>query len=261
MQFIVRLIIFSFVMMSSLAAAENLHIYADYKAMPKNWQAEDGSAKGIQVEILEEISRRTGIKFTYSFAPWNRVYAQSEDGRGGIIGFSKTSARQKHWDYSDPLYFDELTFVTIKEKEFEFSGLASLKGMRIAIKRGASYGDDFETAIKQGVFKTIETANRTGQMQMLTRDRVDAVLLSPGEIALEGVIAENDWLQNHRDDFVLITPPYKLDPNYLGIPKSMNKSHLLEPINAALKEIFADGTHKKIVERVTKEAVSLIRKK
>ena len=130
--------------------------------------------------------------------------------------------------------------------------------MRIAIKRGASYGDDFEEAIEHSVFKVVETANRTNQIQMLTRNRVDAVLLSPSTISLESAIAENKWLQAHRDDFSLITPPYKLDPNYLGIPKTLKKSYLLTPINAALKDIFADGTHAKIVTRVTREAVAYI---
>ena len=46
----------------------------------------------------------------------------------------------------------------------------------------------------------------------------------------------------------------KLDPNYLGIPKSMGKSHLLDPINAALKSIREDGTFTRIVEVNTEKA-------
>ena len=261
MKFFVSLCLFSFLLVNTSQAADVLHIYADFRAMPKNWQNDNGDAEGIQIEILEEVSKRTGIKFTYTFAPWNRVFAQSEAGRGAIIGFSKNRAREKLWDYSDPLYFDELTFVTLKQKRFEFKNLESLRGMRIAIKRGASYGDDFEAAIKNGIFTVIETVNRAGQIQMLTRDRVDAVLLSPGKIALEGLIAENKWLQAHREDFALVKPPYKLDPNYLGIPKSLHKSYLLGPINAALKDIYAEGLHAEIVDRVTQKAIDIIRKK
>jgi hypothetical protein len=43
MRFIVCWFMLSFMATSSLAAAESLHIYADYKAMPKNWQAENGT--------------------------------------------------------------------------------------------------------------------------------------------------------------------------------------------------------------------------
>ena len=51
-------------------------------------------------------------------------------------------------------------------------------------------------------------------------------------------------------------PPYKLDPNYLGIPKAMNKSYLLESINAALTNMRSDGTHKTIVDRNIQKVLS-----
>ncbi|MBT4627205.1 MAG: amino acid ABC transporter substrate-binding protein [Rhodospirillales bacterium] len=241
-------------------AGETLHIFADSHAKPKNWEGSNGEPRGIQIEILEEVTKRTGIEFTYFFAPWKRVFISSEAGKGGIIGFSKTKERAKLWDYSLPLYYDELVFVTTKEKVFSFNGLESLKGKEIGIKRGASYGDDFESAIARNLFKIVETADREGQMQMLAKGRLDAILLSPGRIALESLIADHKWLRDHKDNFVLISPPYKLDPNYLGIPKSMNKSHLLEPINMAIKAMNEDGTHKRIVDRITAEVIAEIHK-
>jgi ABC-type amino acid transport substrate-binding protein len=85
-------------------------------------------------------------------------------------------------------------------------------------------------------------------MRMMTLDRVDAVLISPGNIALAAVISENQWLQQHKNDFVVVQPPFKKDPNYLGIPKQMNKSDLLPEINQALLDIQQDGTYEKIVD-------------
>jgi ABC-type amino acid transport substrate-binding protein len=235
----------------SFASAEtlNLHIVGDDSAKPKNWLDSNGQPTGIMVDLLAEITERTSIEFTYELAPWNRSLKLSSEGRGAIIGFSKTAEREKTWDYSIPMYFDELVFVTSKTKQFSFENLDSLKGMRLAIKRGASYGDDFESAREKGSFVVTETTDRTGQMRMLSLDRVDAILLSPGKLALESIIHENKWLEEHRNSFVVIEPPYKRDPNYLGIPKSMNKSHLLPLINQALKEINTDGTYKKIVDR------------
>jgi ABC-type amino acid transport substrate-binding protein len=232
---------------STLAVAESLHIVADHKAMPKNW-VEDGEAKGIMIDLLSEVTERTGIEFSYEFGPWNRILNLSRNGAGGIIGFSKTEERMAFWDYSIPMYYDELVLVTTKAKQFEYTGLDSLKGKRIAIKRGATYGDDFEKAVEVGLFTLIETEDRSGQMRMMNLDRVDAVLLSPGKMALASVISENEWLREHQDDFVVIQPPFKKDPNFLGIPKQMNKSHLLPKINAALTEIHQDGTYEKIVK-------------
>lgn len=247
-----RLFVLTFAWCALLAQAETLHIVADDNAKPKNW-VENGQARGIMIEILAEVTARTGIEFTYDFGPWNRVFNLSKNGKGGIIGFSKTAERELSWDYSVPMYYDELVFVTTVEKEFEFHGLNSLKGKRIAIKKGASYGDDFEKAVADGVFELIESENRDGQMRMMVFDRVDAVLLSPGQIALASVIAENEWLQEHEGDFVIIQPAFKRDPNFLGIPKSMGQSDLLPKIDEALLAIQADGTQ----ERIIKEQVDL----
>jgi len=224
-------------------------IVGDDKAKPKNWLDENGKPQGLMIDLLEEIAQRSDLRFSYTLVPWKRALALSEKGRGAIIGFSKTSERQKHWLFTDPMYFDELVLVSTLDKRFDFEGLGSLSGQRLAIKRGTSYGDDFEEARRRGVFKVVETTDRAGQMQMLTRDRVDMVLVSPGRIALETVVAENPWLKAHRDEFVMISPPYKLDPNFLGIPKSMNLANVIKPFNEALASIHADGTYDRIVQR------------
>lgn len=234
---------------SSAKERELLPIVGDFKAAPKNWLDSNKQAQGIMIDLLNEVSARTSIDFTYNLYPWKRAFALSEIGKGAIIGFSKTSQREKKWDYSEPMFFDELVLVTTKVKQFKFTNLQSLNGRRLAIKSGASYGDDFEDARKKGYFKAVETTDRAGQMRMLTANRVDVVLVSPGRIALELVIARNAWLSNNREDFVILDPPYKSDPNFLGIPKSMNKSHLLPVINQAIAEIKADGTYEKIIDK------------
>lgn len=254
--FVIFLLFFG---LASAQAGETLQIVGDDNAKPKNWLDENHEPKGIMVDLLAEVTKRTGIEFTYKLTPWNRAFITSERGEGAIIGFSKSAEREKSWDYSIPMYFDELVLVTTREKSFKFDGLSSLQGRRLAIKRGSSYGDDFEAARASGVFAAIETADRAGQMRMLTVDRVDVVLISPGRVALESIIAENDWLHQHRNDFIILEPPYKRDPNYLGIPKLMNKAHLLEPINDALEAMRADGTHEDIVNNAIDSFLSELR--
>ncbi|MBT3703623.1 MAG: amino acid ABC transporter substrate-binding protein [Alphaproteobacteria bacterium] len=238
------------------ALAEELTIVGDHKAKPKNWLNDEQKPVGIMIDLLEEVGKRTGIKFTYALSPWKRAYVESEHGSGAIIGFSKTREREKLWHYSVPMYHDEIVFVTTKKSAFEFKGIDKLSGRTIAIKRGASYGDDFEKSRANGDFVAVEGTNRVSQLKMLLLGRVDAVLLSPGKIALAAVISKNRRLREHKDSFVVLSPPYKLDPNYLGIPKKMNKGHLLESINNALTKMMSDGTHKMIVDTNIKLVLS-----
>lgn len=228
-------------------AAETLHILADYKAYPKNWRGVDGKPHGIMIDILKEVTKRTGISFTYTMVPWKTAFEKSKNGEGAIIGLSKTTERQEIWNYSSVMYSDPLVLVAWKDRPLPFSGLSSLQGKKIGIKLGASYGDDFSAAVKSGVFEVIQTHDRVGQLKMLARGRLDAVLISPGAFALEPLFIEDEDLDRNRDKYEVVDPPLKLDPNYLGIPKSMGKTYLLEDIDAALHAIRADRTYEKIV--------------
>lgn len=229
-------------------AGETLPIVGDSMALPKNWVGKDKQPHGLMIDLLEAVSKKTDIKFTYDLSPWNRAFSQSSKGKGGIIGLSKTTRREAIWDYSDPMYYDEIIFVTTKDKAFKYEGLDKLDGRRLAIKTGASYGDDFEIARAQGWFKAVETTERSSQLLMLAKDRVDLVLVSPGRLALQSAIANNSRLEKYKDQFVVVRPPFKLDPNYLGIPKSMGKAHLLGPINRALADMRESGEYKRIID-------------
>lgn len=229
------------------AGAETLHILADYKAYPKNWRGVDGKPHGIMIDILKEVTERTGISFTYTMVPWKTAFEKSKNGEGAIIGLSKTTERQEIWDYSTAMYSDPLVLVAWKDRPLPFSGLNSLQGKKIGIKLGASYGDDFNSAVKSGVFEVVQTHDRVGQLKMLARGRLDAVLISPGAFALEPLFIEDKDLERMREQFEVLDPPLKLDPNYLGIPKSMGKTYLLEEIDAALRAIRSDKTYERIV--------------
>ena len=242
-------------------SAEELPVVGGYKSPPKYWVDTNQQPRGVQVEILKEVGNRTGIEFSFHLSAWKRAIVESESGRGAILGFSKSVEREKIWLYSEPIYFDEVIFVARKNEEFTFTGLENLNGRKVAIKRGASYGDDFENAQAAGHFEAVYATDRVGQFRHLLSGQADLVLISPGIVSVEAAIAELPWLQENRDKLVVISPPYKLDPNYLGIPKEMRKEHLLPVINKALADMKQDGTFEAITDRVNAEALAEIRAK
>jgi len=244
-----RFIVLACCLFSSHIKAEHIVVAGDWKAQPKNWINEHYKPEGIMIDILSEVSKRTGITFSYELSTWNRSLQTSKAGAAAIIGFSKTSEREKLWDYTVPMYHDEVVFVAQKKDAIVFKGLESLKGKRVAVKRGSTYGDDFDAAVSNGLLTLEGTEDRPGQMRMLALGRVDVVLLSPGNIALQAILAENDWLKKNKDRFEILEPAYKKDANYLGLPKSMNKSHLIPKINQALEAMLKDGTRAAIEKR------------
>lgn len=127
--------------------------------------------------------------------------------------------------------------------------MKALKGKTLALERGATYGDDFEAMRAKKLFSVVSSSGREEGMRLLMLERVDVVILSPGRAAFDAMMTSTPWLKAREHEFVVAKRPFKIDPNYIGIPKAMNKSHLLPKINEALKEIEQDGTLSEVIKQ------------
>ena len=231
--------------------AEQITILGNYDKPPKVY-LDDGRASGILIDIMKHIDNELTDSFSYELYPWRRAYHHALNQHGGIIGLSFNRERQKIFDYSDPLFLDEIVLVVLKGKEFEFEGIEDLKGKTIGAQRGSSYGDKFEAA-KNTVF-TLEVDDGGAQrLKKLLAKRIDAALLGPGLAGVEQVIASDPLLRQHKQDFTILPRAFKVDPNHLGFHKSMNKKAFLVRFNKALKQAHESGVIDDIVRSHTKQ--------
>ncbi len=235
---------------SMICAAADMVIYADGNNAPKIFRTESGEAGGILADILAEVSARSGLSFEYRFGPWARVYREAiEEKKGAVIGLSYTSERAKVIDYSEPMFTDELVLFGRKADAFEYNGMDSLRGKTIAVKIGTSYGDDFEHAIQTGMFQVDRVTSRESQLRMLLYKRVDLVLIGPGAATGWILVDRSPDLASRREALVALERPFKADPNYLGIPKSLSQQPFIEKINPLFQAISEDGTLEEILRK------------
>lgn len=223
-------------------------IFGNKTKAPKSYN-EDGQAKGILVDMLHYVGKEINCKFNIKLNPWKRAYKLASHGKGGIIGFSKTSQRIKLFDYSDVMYYDDMLLVVLKGNEFKFNTIDDLKGKKIGIVRGASFGEEFDNSIKTNLFKVVEDDSPVHRLVKLAKGYMDVALIGPGKSGVNAAIQKDPFLKKNKDKFVILPIPFNRDPNYLGLAKQMDKKDFLIKFNKALEKGHKSGTFEKIVQK------------
>ena len=233
--------------------AETVLLVGNQSKPPKIYREGD-RAMGILVDIARYVDRRLpGVEFEFDLLPWSRAYEMAEKGEAGIIGLSMTESRLEIFDYSQVVFYDEVVVVVRRGHEFPFSSIEDLRGLRVGVGRGGTFGDDFDRAVQSGLFELIEDNGDVLRLKMLLADRIDVALISPGAIAVEQLVANSETLQPRRDELVVLPTPLKRDPNYLGFAKSMSMQGLIGKFNEILQQGYESGEIPCIIARHLQE--------
>jgi polar amino acid transport system substrate-binding protein len=229
-----------------IAHAETLVIYGD-EAYPPVIHLRDGKAAGILPAVLSRLQALTGDTYELRLTPWKRAYEMASLGQGGVIGVSLTQERSKLFDFSKPIYNDDIQIVTIKKQAFDFQRLEDLKGKTIGGIHGASYGDAVDKAIAGGLFTVDRDVGQVGRLRKLLAGRLDAAFIGNGAAGFEAVIESSDELRADRDKLLVLPVPLAKDPLHLAFAKSMGKQPALKRFNTALDKLAKSGELKSII--------------
>ncbi|WP_133468051.1 transporter substrate-binding domain-containing protein [Paraglaciecola marina] len=120
-----------------IAAHPVIHVAGDYAWAPFEFSNEQGAYDGVGHDLLLEISRLTGLKFTYTTKVWEKSLADVEQKKSDIlVAAFKTEERQSHLLFSLP-YFELLNYFFIRN-DVNVSSVEQLTGLRLAIVRDAA---------------------------------------------------------------------------------------------------------------------------
>lgn len=153
------------------------------------------------------------------------------------------------FDYSEVVFNDILILVVLKDQEFAFNSIHDLKGKRVGVQRGSTYGDDFEEAKK--IFVIHYDSGTTQRLLKLLYKRIDVALIGPGKSGFESALRQDELLLKHREKFSIVKKPFKVDPNYLGFSKNMNRKEFLLRFNEVVRQGYESGEIAKIIARHT----------
>lgn len=207
----------------------------------------DGKPSGFLPAILQRVALITGDQYEVRLSPWKRAYEMAARGDGGLVGVSFTQERSKTFDFSKPVYDDDIQIITLKDRTFSFTKLDDLKGKVIGGVNGASYGEEVDRAIAAGLFTIDRDVGQAGRLRKLLAGRLDAAFIGNGNSGFDGVVASAKELSINRERFAILPTPLTRDPLHLAFAKTMNKKAAIERFDEAVEKLRRSGELRKIL--------------
>lgn len=220
-------------------AGEPVQIAVDQSNPPFMYES-GGKAAGLYPELMSTVFQKMGIPVDIHALPWKRALNEADSGKMGIAGIYKTDERSKKYDYSQEIFKEKLMLFVSEKKKFPYQNINDLKGKSIGIILGWSYGDEFDAALKAGLFKGDTTNNDDTNFKKLMTDRIDCLL------AIEESGKSNSE-KNYQGKAIGLNPPVAINPTYLIFGKNANQTELLSKFNATLKVMMENGSYEEFI--------------
>ena len=198
--------------------------------------------KGFSWDTLREAYHSMGYTVYLTVRPWQRALKRFEKGAFEILyPTTRTPEREKKYFYSKgDTNFSSMNIYTKKDSSFVFKDLSSLKGMRVGVIRGWSYGPEWETS---KFLKVIQNDSDKQNFEMLSQGRLSA-------IAAYSVIADLWLKKNNKDGLFKKHKSFAFNREYLVSLKSNAKTiKKVEIFDQGKEKIIKSGLYQKIKDK------------
>lgn len=230
------------VSLQGVSAAQTLVIgTSDWKP----WQiVEDGRLAGITLEILQELSRKTGYKMDVKILPQRRLMREFELQQIDMEPAVSPSWREEQHDisvYTIPYY--ETSDVILVGKESGIAGTAAkdFKGRSLGCGLGYYYPEGFQAAFESGMIIRDDNPVSEFNIMKLAQERLDGIIVDRIQAGYMAKV-----LNLNAEDFKIA---YVFRPSKLSLRLHKNKQDLLPILDKALESMKADGTIERIVTK------------
>ena len=228
------------VWMAASVRAETLVVFGGDNFAPSTYMLR-GEPAGNLVDILKKVSKKTGDTYQIRLYPWKRAYEYALRGDGAILGLSMTPERQELFDFSEPVYYNELQLVVAKGNEFAYNNFEDLKDRSVGGGTGVSYGPEVDQAIANGAFLLDRDSDATARLQRVLIGQLQVAIIGHGMQGLDYLVQGHPRLANRRGELSVLPKPLVRDPLYLAVTKGMQKKEALARFSRALQELQRSG--------------------
>ncbi|HFI0804013.1 TPA: ABC transporter substrate-binding protein/permease [Streptococcus suis] len=229
-----------FFIFTGVKADETIDIVFDNAYAPFEFKDSDQIYKGLDVDIINEVAKRSGWTMNQSFpgfdAAVNAVQAGSADAL--MAGTTITEARKKVFTFSDPYFDTKIVIATTKANTI--SSYKDLKGKTVGVKNGTAAQNFLEeNKDKYGYnIKTFDTGDL--MYNSLSAGAVDAVM--DDEAVIQYAIQKGQ-------DLSIDIEGEAIGSFGFSVKKGSQYEYLVEDFNTALAAMKEDGTYEKILNK------------
>jgi signal transduction histidine kinase/ABC-type amino acid transport substrate-binding protein len=235
---LILILILNIVSPSFAVEKEVLKIAGDNNYPPYEFVDEDGNYRGFNVDMMRGIAIELGIDIELIPMSWQEAMEALEKGEvDAVQGMTKSSIREKKFDFSEPLVTNSQAIFVLKDTNY-ISDLKDLAGKKVSFQRGdVSYelGQDIEN------IKPYIMTNQEEAIDLLLQGEVDAFVGN----RLTGIY----YLQREEnfDKVKIVGEPMHITEYCTSVQKG--DKEVLDKINLGLDRIKKNGTYDKIYKK------------
>jgi PAS domain S-box-containing protein len=229
--FILLAVIFGF---SIAAASENPISFAGDRDFPPVEYLEKDVPKGLNVDLLRELSKAMGRKIDIRLMPWEEAQQKVLSGEiDAITTMSITEERKQLYDFSEiTLTYQYSLF--LKTGQVGIQTAQDLKGKAVAVTKGG-----LPRQVLQSVpgIKLVFIEDYLEGFRLLLSEEIDAV-------AADRWVGAYTLQKNGIRGITIIDKPFA--EKHAGIAVKRGNTELLNEINLGIRKLISDGTIKRI---------------
>jgi len=190
---------------------------------------ENGKYLGISGAIVNEISKRTGISFTYVYSDFDSLYSEMKNGNINVLNVAKTEERMKDFIYPRPYLMERDTIYGSRSSP-DVLDIYGLEGKSVAVVKGFWHNELLKKNLSD--VKIIPTATLQESMQLVNSGKADYFIENPSVVR---------FYMEELDMFDLMQKGTTSNDSYLYFGISKNKPELASIINKVLPMLNIQG--------------------
>ena len=229
-----------FFVFTGVKADDTIDIVFDNAYAPFEFKDSDQVYKGLDVDIINEVAKRSGWKMNQSFPGFDAAVNAVQSGSADALmaGTTITEARKQVFTFSDPYFDTKIIVATTKANKI--SSYEDLKGKTLGVKNGTAAQTFLE-----------ENKNKYG-FSIKTFDTGDLMYNSLAAGSVNAVMDDEAVIQyaiQQGQDLSLDIPGEPIGSFGFSVKKGSKYEYLVDDFNKALAEMKEDGTYEKIMNK------------
>jgi polar amino acid transport system substrate-binding protein len=226
-----------------------LRVSTDPAYPPQSFQANDGTFKGFDIDVAEEIAKRMGVEVQWITPSWDVITAGNWNGRWDVsVGsMTVTPDRAKVLYFSPPYYYNPAA-AAVHEDNTDITDVETdLDGKTIGVCGACTYefyldgtlnipGEDYDFVVDDPQIKTYDTDSSAIQDLALGDGvRLDAAMSS---------LTTLKEAEKKGTPIKVVGDPHYYEPHAVAVDKQApgNPKPLVEELDKIIKEMHQDGT-------------------
>lgn len=202
---------------------------------PFRMQAAYGALQGLDIDLLNQLSARTGLRFEVQRAPWARGLAALQSGKADLMtGLAKTPEREAYIHYlAKPYYACAPRFYAAPAQAKALHSYTQLAGLTIGYVLESAYFEPFDSDAQ---LRKTAVNTESQLLEMLSRGRLQAVIGTDCQVDYElrdarwkGLIAKAEFRPEAHTDL------------YIGFSRQRGLQAQYQLVSRALAQLQAEG--------------------